>query len=84
MAAPQAIRPKPDGFFRTLWRVIRAVFHETTGALFFVLALSWASATLRLWRTGMAEHWVLAMAGGFVILLTAFGITSFRAARRVR
>ena len=33
--------------FRALWRASRQVFHETTGTVFLLLALSWAAATLR-------------------------------------
>ncbi len=59
------------------------MFHESTGALFFLLALSWMNATLRLWRHE-ADPWVCAASGGFVVVLIAFGVVSFRAARRVR
>jgi hypothetical protein len=74
----------PEGFFRTLRRVARAVFHETVGALFFLLALAWLSATLRLWQREPMSSWLLVASGIFALVLIAFGILSFRAARRVR
>ena len=59
------------------------MFHETTGALCFLLALSWINATLRLWRHE-ADLWVCTASGGFAVVLIAFGVVSFRAGRRVR
>jgi hypothetical protein len=71
------------GFFRVLWKAIRQVFHETTGAVFFLLSISWAGATLRLWRHGSAT-WTLVTCGCFSLMLAIFGVTAFRSARRVR
>jgi hypothetical protein len=76
--------PPAEGFFRTLFRVARAVFHETVGALFFVLALTWLTATFRMWQQDTYSHWILIAAGSFALVLIVFGILSFRAARRVR
>jgi hypothetical protein len=86
-ASGQVSAPRPVervGFFRSLWRAVRAVFHETTGTLFFLIALSWLNATIRLWRMGGTAHWVFAVCGVFIGVLIVFGLTSFRAARRVR
>ena len=71
------------GFFRTLWRVARQVFHETTGAVFFLLALSWSGAALRTWRHGSAS-WVYVVCGCFALMMVIFGLLSFRSAKRVR
>jgi len=84
MGAARTVPAKPYGFFRALWKAMREVFHETTGTLFFLLALSWANATVRLWRHGGSTPWVVGISSSFAILLVAFGLTSFRAARRVR
>jgi hypothetical protein len=84
MAVPKAVSERRPGFFRTLWIAVRAVFHETTGTLFFLLALSWLNATVRLWQAGSYAPWICAAAASFAVLLIAFGVTSFRAARRVR
>jgi hypothetical protein len=77
-------RPTKPGFFRVLWKAARELFHEITGTVFFLMALSWANATFRLWRHGGAPHWVIGLASSFAVMLIAFGLTSFRAARRVR
>jgi hypothetical protein len=82
MATADRLPVKRPGFFRALWIAVRAVFHETTGTLYFLLALTWANATLRTWRAGAAP-WVCAACGSFGFVLVAFGILSFRAARRV-
>jgi len=81
--AAQGDAPHSGGFFRTLWRVIRQVFHESTGAIFLIMALFWTVAAVRQWRQG-AETWSWAVLGGFALLFTVFGLTSFRSARRVR
>jgi hypothetical protein len=86
-ASAQVSAPRPVervGFFRSLWRAVRAVFHETTGTLFFLIALSWLNAAIRMWRQGGTAHWVFAVCGVFIGMLIVFGLTSFRAARRVR
>jgi hypothetical protein len=85
--APSAASSHPAGqrvgFFRLLWRAARQVFHETTGTVFLLLAVSWTAATLRLWRHGSAR-WALVASACFALMLIAFGLTSFRSARRVR
>jgi hypothetical protein len=80
-AAPVA--SKPRGFFRALWRAARQVFHETIGAVFFVLALVWMNAALRYWRQH-APNWEWRTSVGFALVMVVFGFVSFRAARRVR
>jgi hypothetical protein len=81
--AARSSRPASRGFFRTLWRVARQVFHESTGAIFLILALFWTIAAVRQWRQG-AETWTWAALGGFALVFAGFGLSSFRAARRVR
>jgi hypothetical protein len=75
--------PEKRGFFATLWRVVRQIFHETTGAMFLVLAFFWIVAAVRQWRSG-AETWLLVVLGSFAVVLIFFGVTSFLSARRVR
>ncbi len=70
------------GFFRTLARVGKQVFHEVTGAAFGVLALGWCSASLRSWQRGV-PHWQVGLGLCVALLMTAFSVVSFRAARRV-
>lgn len=80
-AAPVATKPR--GFFRVLWRAARQVFHETIGAVFFLLALMWANAALRYWRL-RAPNWEWRTGAGMALAMALFGFISFRAARRVR
>jgi len=82
MAAQGSAR-QSGGFFRTLWRVIRQIFHESTGAIFLILALFWTIAAVRQWRQG-GETWAWVALGGFALIFAGFGWSSFRAARRVR
>ena len=66
-----------------MWRVIRQVFHESTGAIFLILALFWTFAAVRQWKQG-GTTWAWGALGGFAILFAGFGFSSFRAARRLR
>ena len=82
MAQRSQSRPS-GGFFRTLWRVIRQLFHETTGSAFAILALFWIAASVRQWKHGAAA-WTWVAPATFGVLLASFGVSSFLAARRVR
>jgi len=68
---------------RILWRAARELFHEVTGAVFFILALAAFQATWRAWHRG-AGHWLVGMTAGYAILMILFGVLSFRDSRRVR
>ncbi len=68
---------------RALLRIGRQLFHETTGALFFVLAAFGAVAAWHAWRAGQAT-WQIALALGFTLMMASFAVGSFRSARRVR
>ncbi len=70
-------------FLRVLWRVTRQLFHEATGAIFFVFSLAGALSTWRAWRNA-SELWLVGMAAFFTLLMACFSITSFLSARRVR
>jgi hypothetical protein len=83
MPSSAQAQARREGFFRTLWRLTRQLFHETTGTLFLILALSWSVATLRNWRSG-SPSWLLGACLGVAAMMTAFGLISFRSARRLR
>ena len=68
---------------RTLWRVTRQLFHETTGALFGLFAAWAAFAVWRQWKQRSAL-WLMACAIVYAIMMAAFAFASFRRARRVR
>jgi hypothetical protein len=76
-AAPAELRG-----FRRLWRVLKQLFHETTGAAFAVLALAWLNAALRAWSRD-AARWLIIMAVAVAILFVFFAVTSFRRARKL-
>jgi hypothetical protein len=73
--------PRQGGFSR-LWRVLKQLFHEMTGAVFAVLALAWLNAGLRAWTRDVAP-WLLAMALSVAALFLFFAVTSFRKARKL-
>jgi hypothetical protein len=68
---------------RVLWRAARELFHEVTGAVFFILAVAALQAAWRGWRNG-AGHWLVGMSAGYALLMIFFGLLSFRDSRRVR
>ena len=68
---------------RVLWRAARELFHEVTGAVFFVLALAAVQGAWRGWQNG-AAHWLVGVGAGYALLMIFFGVLSFRDSRRVR
>jgi hypothetical protein len=81
-AATAAPAPQQRGGFGRLWRVLRQLFHEVTGAIFAVLALGWLNAAFRAW-TRDAALWLMAIAVVVALLFVFFSITSFRRARKL-
>ena len=75
------ISPRP-GSFRRLWRTLKQLFHEVTGAVFAVLALAWLNAALRAWTRDVAR-WLIAMAVGVAAIFVFFAVTSFVRARKL-
>jgi glycerol uptake facilitator-like aquaporin len=70
-------------FFRSLWRVIRQLFHEVTGAFFLLFAALGGASAWRHWQRG-SDLWVLGIALAFTLMMAAFAFASFRSARRTR
>ena len=68
---------------RILWRLTRELFHEVTGAVFFVLAIAAIQSSWRSWHNG-AGRWLVGMTAGYALLMIFFGVLSFRDSRRVR
>jgi hypothetical protein len=73
---------QPTGF-RRLWRVLKQLFHEVTGAVFAVLALGWLNAAARAWTRDVA-HWLIALAVCVAGLFGFFSVTQFLRARKMR
>lgn len=69
--------------FPPLWRVARQVFHEAAGALFIIFAAYGVLAAWRQWKT-RPVLWVVGFAVVYALMMTIFGLVSFRRARRVR
>lgn len=68
---------------RVVWRILRELFYEVTGALFFVIALSAVQSAWRAWHRG-AGRWLVGATAGYALLMVLFGVLSFRDSRRVR
>jgi hypothetical protein len=84
------VATQPMGLFatvrhslRVLWRAARELFHEVTGAVFFILALAAVQSAWRAWNRG-AARWLIGMSAGYALLMVLFGFLSFRDSRRVR
>jgi hypothetical protein len=78
-AAAAATAPQQQRGFRRLWRVLKQLFHEVTGAVFAVLALAWLNAALRAWTRDVAR-WLIGIAVAVALLFLFFAVTSFRKA----
>ena len=74
--------PSQQGF-RRLWRTLKQLFFEVTGALFAILAFAWLNATFRAWTTRDVAHWLMAMPLSVAALFLFFAISSFRKARNL-
>jgi hypothetical protein len=70
-------------FLRVIWRAARELFHEVTGALFFLLAVSAIQSAWRAWQRG-AGQWLVGVGAAYAVLMILFGVLSFRDSRRVR
>jgi hypothetical protein len=70
-------------FLRVLWKAVRELFHEVTGALFFLIALAGIQSAWRAWQRGSGQ-WLIAVSAGYALLMIFFGVLSFRDSRRVR
>ena len=81
-AATATSVPPPQGGFRRLWRVLKQLFHEVTGAVFTVLALGWLNAALRAWTRDVAR-WLIGVAVAMALVFVFFAVTSFQRARKI-
>jgi multisubunit Na+/H+ antiporter MnhB subunit len=81
VAGSASRQAEPRGF-RRLWRVLKQLFHEASGAIFALLALGWLNMALRAW-TRDATHWLIGISIAVGLLFIGFSITSFRRARQL-
>jgi VIT1/CCC1 family predicted Fe2+/Mn2+ transporter len=77
-----AAGPSRQGF-RRLWRVLKQLFYEVTGALFGILAFAWLNTSVRAWTTRDVAHWLIAIPLSVAALFVFFAVTSFRRARKL-
>ena len=73
---------RKGGSFTRLWRTLKQLFHEITGALFALLAFGWMNAAIRAWSRDVS-HWLIFTAAVVGALFTFFAFTSFRYARNL-
>jgi hypothetical protein len=67
-------------------RPMRVLWNEIIGFVFLVLAVAMTPGLVRAFReldTPMASPGRLAIAGGFVLMLVYFGVSSFLRARKI-
>jgi hypothetical protein len=82
-ASVRTINAQPQGGFRRLWRVLKQLFYEVTGAMFAVLAFAWLNTTFRAWTMTDAARWLLAIPACLAALFAFFAVSSFRRARKL-
>lgn len=70
------------GFFLSLWRILRQLFHEVAGALFVVFAVIGGTSAWREYQRG-APDWMVALVAAFTGMMAAFAVASFRSAGRL-
>jgi hypothetical protein len=80
--ATGSAQPREPGGFRRLWRVLRQLFLEVTGAVFGVLSIAWLNAAFRAWTRDVA-HWLIALPVLVAAIFAFFSVTSFRRARKL-
>jgi TRAP-type C4-dicarboxylate transport system permease small subunit len=77
------VKTSSQGGFRRLWRVLKQLFYEVTGALFGILALSWLNTSVRAWTMTDVARWLIAIPLGVAGVFVFFAVTSFRKARKL-
>jgi hypothetical protein len=75
------VKPR-QGFLRTMWRVVRQLFHETMGALFAAMGLAWTSSAVRAWRAG-EPRWIVALPVLYAGMMGYFAVAEFLRSRKI-
>lgn len=78
----RATRTGTSGGFRRMWRALKQLFYEMTGAAFAILALVWLNMALRAWTRDTA-HWLLAVVLAVAAIFIFFAVSSFRRAKKI-
>jgi hypothetical protein len=82
VGSPHQAPPQRRSAFSRLWRALKQLFHEVTGAVFAILALAWLNSAFRAW-TGDVAYWLVGMTVAVAALFVFFSVTSFLRARRL-
>lgn len=77
-----AVIPNEPRGFRRLWRTVKQIFHEVTGAMFAVLAFGWLNSAFRAWTRDVA-YWLVVLALGVAGIFVLFAVSSFRRSRQL-
>ena len=77
-----AVIPSEPRGFRRLWRTVKQIFHEVTGAMFALLAFGWLNSAFRAWTRDVA-YWLVALAVGVAGIFVLFAVSSFRRSRQL-
>ena len=75
-------RTGDSGGFRRMWRALKQLFYEMTGAAFAILALVWLNTAFRAWTRDTA-HWLLAVVLAVAAIFVFFAVSSFRRAKKI-
>jgi cell division protein FtsW (lipid II flippase) len=73
---------RSGGGFRRMWRALKQLFYEMTGAAFAILALVWLNTAFRAWTRDTA-HWLLAVVILVAAIFVFFAVSSFRRAKKI-
>jgi cell division protein FtsW (lipid II flippase) len=73
---------RATGGFRRMWRALKQLFYEMTGAAFAILALVWLNAAFRAWTRDTAS-WLLAVVISVAAIFVLFAVSSFRRAKKI-
>lgn len=70
------------GLVRAVWRAVRQLWHEVTGAFFLLFALVGGVSVWREWQRGSAA-WLMAIVLMFTLTMGWFAVSAFLSARKV-
>lgn len=73
---------RTTGGFQRMWRALKQLFYEMTGAAFAILALVWLNTAFRAWTRDTA-HWLLAVVLAVAAIFVFFAVSSFRRAKKI-
>jgi hypothetical protein len=79
----EALWAAVEAMVRGIWRALRQLFHEVTGAFFALLAVLGVAGAWREWKQGSPIPIVMG-AALFALWMGYYAVSSFLSARRVQ